>query len=304
MSKIGQQLTGAIADRSRCDPIDSGGSCSGVAPHPVPRNDEKGRVIDEVGQVIEAAAGIGHRPTVQLGLHRQYPGHGLGQLRPRCVGVHRRPPDDAASPRTHWTHSPCDRLSRPRTTTGPPPHPTGVSQRRAFPPGSWLLPGKGTGGMVPTFTPEPFDGVGAQLCPRSIATATPQAFTVASRPATSPGPGVPRPATSLAMPIGCALQSSPDPPGWSWGLPWGAFSRWFLTYAFPSRLPDPSHLAVLTRPVVVRAASALLRIPGIELPSASPSRCDGPAAVSFHHRTVQERLVALEVGHPPHVRLR
>jgi hypothetical protein len=28
------------------------------------------------------------------------------------------------------------------------------------------------------------DGIGAQLCPCSIATATPQTFTVASRPAT------------------------------------------------------------------------------------------------------------------------
>ncbi len=38
---------------------------------------------------------------------------------------------------------------------------------------------------------EPFDVVGAQLCPCSIATATPQAFTVAFRPATSPSQGVP-----------------------------------------------------------------------------------------------------------------
>ena len=93
--------------------------------------------------------------------------------------------------RTRWTPSPCDRLSRPRTTTGPPSHPDGISRRRAFPPTSWLLAGEGTAGMVPTFTPEPFDGVGAQLCPCSLATATPQAFTVASRPATSTSPGVP-----------------------------------------------------------------------------------------------------------------
>ena len=66
--------------------------------------------------------------------------------------------------------------------------------------------------MVPTFTLEPFDGVGAQLCPCNIATATPQTFTVASRPATSPGQGVPRTATSC----GCALLPSPDPPGSSW----------------------------------------------------------------------------------------
>ncbi len=45
--------------------------------------------------------------------------------------------------------------------------------------------------MVPTFALEPFDGVGAQLCPCSLATTTPQAFIVASRPATSPSQGVP-----------------------------------------------------------------------------------------------------------------
>ena len=45
--------------------------------------------------------------------------------------------------------------------------------------------------MVPTFIPKPFDGIGTQLCPSILATATPQAFTMASRPATSPSPGVP-----------------------------------------------------------------------------------------------------------------
>ena len=77
--------------------------------------------------------------------------------------------------------SPCDRLSRPRTTTGPPPHPTGISRQRTFPPTSKTPAGKGTGGMVPTFTLQPFDRVGAQLCPCNLATATPQTFTVASR---------------------------------------------------------------------------------------------------------------------------
>ena len=38
----------------------------------------------------------------------------------------------------------------------------------------------GTNEVVPTFTLEPFDGVGAQLCPCNLAMATPQFFTVAS----------------------------------------------------------------------------------------------------------------------------
>jgi hypothetical protein len=48
----------------------------------------------------------------------------------------------------------------------------------------------GTAGMVPTFTVDPIDGVGAQLCPCSIATATPQAFTMASSPLELNGFGV------------------------------------------------------------------------------------------------------------------
>jgi len=51
--------------------------------------------------------------------------------------------------------------------------------------------------MVPTFTLEPFDGVGVQLCPCSIATVTPQTFTVASRPTTSIGRGVLRPTPTV-----------------------------------------------------------------------------------------------------------
>jgi hypothetical protein len=64
-------------------------------------------------------------------------------------------------------------------------------------------------GMVPTFTFEPFDGIGTQLCPCTLATATPQPSTVASRPATSPGPGVPRQPRLNR----CAMLPNPDPPG-------------------------------------------------------------------------------------------
>src|SRR4051812_4467104 len=93
--------------------------------------------------------------------------------------------------RTHWTPSPCARLSRARTTTGPPSHPDGIDGRCVFPPTGWPPAGSGTVGVVPTFTRKPFDGVGAQLCPCSLATVTPQAFTVASRPGTTTGRRVP-----------------------------------------------------------------------------------------------------------------
>jgi len=37
---------------------------------------------------------------------------------------------------------------------------------------------------------------------------------------------------------------------------------------------------------------------GSGCPQLQPTRCDRPAAVPFHHRTVKEHLVALEVSHP------
>ena len=128
-------------------------------------------------------------PSVQLRLHRKYPRLGLNRAGPRSAGVHQRPPRLASKLRAHWTPSPCARLSRAQTTTGPPPHFAGIDRRQVFP---TLM--AGTDEVVPTFTLEPFDGVGAQLCPCNLATATPQSFTVASRPTTFTGPGVPQPA--------------------------------------------------------------------------------------------------------------
>jgi hypothetical protein len=47
--------------------------------------------------------------------------------------------------------------------------------------------------MVPTFTRKSINGLGARLDPDSIATATPQAFTVASPPDQTTGYGVDHP---------------------------------------------------------------------------------------------------------------
>ena len=44
----------------------------------------------------------------------------------------------------------------------------------------WWRRSSGSAGTVPTFIREPFDGIGTQLCPCTIATTTPQAITVAS----------------------------------------------------------------------------------------------------------------------------
>ncbi len=75
-------------------------------------------------------------------------------------------------------------------------------------------------------------------------------------------------------------------------------------YTFPSCLPDPVHLTVLVRPGVVRGC--LPPSPssqGSGCPQLQSARCDEPTAVSFHHRTVRERLVALDVAAPTGVEL-
>jgi hypothetical protein len=46
----------------------------------------------------------------------------------------------------------------------------------------------------------------------------------------------------------------------------GGVPRRFLAYSFPSRSPDPGHLAVLTYPGFVRAAPALPGTTRIRLP--------------------------------------
>ena len=82
------------------------------------------------------------------------------------------------------------------------------------------------------------------------------------------------------------------------------FQRWFLSYTFPSCLPDPRHLAVPARPVVVGAAChPPRRLPDQAAPSFTGC-CDSPAAKVSHLRSVQQRLVALDVRDPQHVRRR
>ncbi len=61
-----------------------------------------------------------------------------------------------------------------------PPRPDRPAMDPPCPVAAGCDTGSGMTGMVPTFAFEPFDGIGTQLCPCTIATATPQAFTVAS----------------------------------------------------------------------------------------------------------------------------
>src|SRR5665213_2436721 len=152
ISQPAEQLSSTEDDGAWNHSIDTSRACPLVPLDSTPRHDEERRVADEVVEVIKTTTRITDRPLVQLRLHPLYPELGLIEVGPQIAGIHRRTPRSALMLRSCWAPSPCDRLSRTRTTTGPPSHPGGISRRRTFPPTSWLLAGEGTAGVVPTFT--------------------------------------------------------------------------------------------------------------------------------------------------------
>jgi hypothetical protein len=81
------------------------------------------------------------------------------------------------------------------------------------------------------------------------------------------------------------------------------FTRRFLAYTFPSRLPDPRHPVVLTRPVVVGAAPALPGASRIRLPPASarPLRRPGDGGLSppYGHTGASWRTYSNRHGRSP-----
>ena len=90
------------------------------------------------------------RPTVQLGLDLQYPLPGLQQAEQWFTRIHQRPPGiPALRPLTCWLPSPCDRLSRPPTTTKPPPRPVPSADDAPALPPRWLHGNEGDTGRFP-----------------------------------------------------------------------------------------------------------------------------------------------------------
>ena len=151
------------------------------APDPTPP--QKRGIGHQVEQVVEPAAGIGARPTVQLGLHLPYPSFGPSRTGSGIVGIHRRVSWHCIFLlcRTCCPPSPCGGLSRPRTTTGAPPRPRPSVDGGPSPTIRTGCPAaRATGGRFPRSLLIVDQG-GARLYPRGIATATPQTFTVASR---------------------------------------------------------------------------------------------------------------------------
>src|SRR5664279_671308 len=101
---------------------------------------------------------------------------------------------------------------------------------------------------------------------------TPQAFAMASPPDLQTGFGVGHP----TKPGGHALRPGPYPSGLSRVRLYEASDSGSSRTPSPHCLPDPGRLMMPTCPVVVRAASAIPRVPAFRLPSASPASCDWP----------------------------
>jgi len=97
--------------------------------------------------------------------------------------------------------------------------------------------------VVPVFTARSFLEGGARLCPYGIAMVTPQTFTMASgRMRENPHPKFPAASTTGThrdRPTSARFEPVPT---------LRAVTRRFLTCTYPSRSPDPHHLAVLATP--------------------------------------------------------
>jgi hypothetical protein len=153
ISQLGEEPVFNIDDGIWSDAVDSGCPLPPVPPHPPPRHYQDGGVAHEVEQVIEPATRIIDRPLVQLGLDPQYLRLGRLDLWPQHARVHRRSPAiPAPSLRTRCRPWPCDRLSRPPTTTAAPPRPGPTSRARTCPPPTWTAGQRDEPGTLPTFT--------------------------------------------------------------------------------------------------------------------------------------------------------
>jgi hypothetical protein len=283
VSQLAQEPVASGVDGAWFDAIDSGRPCSSVAPHAVPRDQQERGIADETEQVPEPTIRAVGRPLVQLGLDSQYPRPSLIEVRPRRAGIHRRPPGVPATvPLTRWIPSPCDRLSRPRTTTDPPSRPGAISRQRACPPPPQRATARATPGRFPR-SPR-LDRRGRRPAlplqhRREYAADLPRGLpTDCIRSAPESPPTRSRTACAAIRPTSTRLEPASRLRG---------FNHWFTSVA-------PSCLArrALGRPVVptrlafVGAAPTLTRASGIGLPPASSDCCDSPTAEPFHLRSI------------------
>ena len=154
-----------------------------VARDPIERHQQRRRVVHEVEQVVEPAAGIGRRPTVKFGLHLRYPPMRPDTAVPAGAGIHRRifRHYSLLPSRNRCRPSPCARAFPGSEYYGgsAPPRPDRSTVDPARP--SCWPPAIGQDRDGSRVHCDSLDEGGAQLCPCGLATATPQHFTVASR---------------------------------------------------------------------------------------------------------------------------
>ena len=148
LAKLVQELLHTLPlDALTRDAINTGGTRPPVAFHPLPRDEQRRGVADEVEEIAEAFLLLLACPAVQLGLPSQYPLLRLLGIK-RCGRIHARPPRRLLPPPSCCPPSPCAGLSPARTTTRTPPRPGSISLHRASP-GRHQRPG--ASGALPTF---------------------------------------------------------------------------------------------------------------------------------------------------------
>jgi hypothetical protein len=110
--------------------------------------------MHEVEQVIEPATGIGRRPTMKFGLHLRYPLARPCGRTSRSAGIHRRlfRSCSVLISSNRCRPSPCGRLSRPRSTTATPPHPSRSADDGPSPASTLDAQQQGKPKVVPVFT--------------------------------------------------------------------------------------------------------------------------------------------------------
>ena len=195
--------------------------------------------------------------------------------------------------RTCWGPSPCSRLSRPRTTTAPPPPPNGISWRRAFPP---LRQRRIRTGLLGGFPRSLFHRSSGEV-PNYAPAASPRL-----RRRLSPWPPCRRHRPTQEFPTHCLRVGARRHPAHIRQIRAGGPLEGRLTLVSSVHLPvslaepRPSDGAGLSR-LCQGCLPPSPASPGVGLPSESV-RYVGLAAVPFHHRTVNQRLVALDIPGP------
>ena len=89
-SKKPFRAVGGFLDRAHRRPINPRRFGPPILPDPFPRRNQETRIRHEVKHIIKPTTTIGDRPTLQLGLHTQYPLQRRERTLQRGTDIHRR----------------------------------------------------------------------------------------------------------------------------------------------------------------------------------------------------------------------